>query len=174
MKNKPQIDVLISEADIAKRVKEMGEMISKDYAGKEVTLVTLLRGSVIFAADLARALDLDVVMDFMTVKSYEGTESTGEVRILQDLEEGVAGKNVLIVEDIVDTGQTLSKVFKLLKSRNPESLEICSFLDKPSRRKKEVHVKYVGYEIPDKFVIGYGLDFDQKYRQLPYIGVVTS
>lgn len=174
MNKKPKIDVLISKEDIAKRVKELGDIISRDYVGQELTVITLLRGSVIFTADLVRDISLDVIMDFMTVKSYEGTESTGEVRIIQDLEDAISGKHVLIVEDIVDTGQTLSKVYNLLKTRKPASLEICSFLDKPSRRKKEVQVKYVGYEIPDKFVIGYGLDFDQKYRQLPYIGVVSE
>lgn len=167
-----EIKSLISKEEIQNKVEELGKIISKDYEGKEILMVVLLKGSFIFAADIARAVDGDVQLAFMKVTSYEGTNSTGEVRILKDLDEKVNGRHVLLVEDIVDTGQTLCRVIEVLKSRNPASLEICTFLDKPSRRIKHVDVKYIGIEIEDRFVIGYGLDYNQKYRNLPYIGEV--
>ncbi len=168
------LKTFISQEVIAKRVAELGDEITENYKGQEVVLVILLRGSFIFAADLARALDLDVIVDFMVVSSYQGMETSGEVRIFKDLAENIHGRHVLIVEDIVDTGLTLTKILEVLKSRNPKSLETCSLLSKPSRRIKEVDVKYVGFSIEDKFVIGYGLDLDQKYRQLPYIAEILE
>ncbi len=159
--------VYISKDEIQKRVAELGKEISKEYEGKELLLVVLLRGSFIFSADLMRAITGDVVVDFMKVSSYVGQHSSGEVRVLKDLDEVIHNRHVLIVEDIVDTGLTLNKIMELLKSRNPSSLNICTLLNKPTRRIKQVYSKYVGFEIEDKFVIGYGLDEDQRYRQLP-------
>ncbi|PCI29038.1 MAG: hypoxanthine phosphoribosyltransferase [SAR324 cluster bacterium] len=168
------IEIYISQEQIREKVVELGKKISEDYQGKEILMIVLLKGSFVFAADLARAVDGDVRLDFMKVSSYEGENSTGEVRILKDLDEKINGRHVLVIEDIIDTGLTLTKIMDVLKGRNPASLEICTFLNKPSRRLKEVDVKYSGFEIEDKFVIGYGLDYDQKYRQLPYIGEVVS
>lgn len=169
MLKKPAL--LITEEKIKETVVELGKKITEDYQGQNLLLVVLLRGSVIFASDLIRSIDLNVSIDFMDISSYKGKTSTGNVQILKDLEEDIENRHVLIVEDIVDTGQTLHKVFDLLKNRKPASIEICSFLDKPMKRLKEVDVKYIGIEIEDKFVVGYGLDEDQKYRQLPYVGV---
>ncbi len=161
--------VYIAKENIAKRVAELGQQISTDYEGTELLLIVLLRGSFIFSADLMRAITIDVMVDFMKVSSYVGQHSSGEVRVLKDLDESIHGRHVLIVEDIVDTGLTLNKILELLKSRNPKSLEVCTLLSKPSRRIMEVEPKYLGFEIEDKFVIGYGLDVDQKYRELPDI-----
>ena len=169
-----KIEVFISEEDVKKRVQELGKEISKDYKGEEIVVVILLRGSFIFAADLVRAIEGDVIADFMVVSSYQGMETSGEVRIFKDLAENIHGRNVLIVEDIVDTGLTLTKILEVLNSRNPKTLQTCSLLSKPSRRIKEVDIKYVGFTIEDKFVIGYGLDLDQKYRQIPYIAELVE
>ncbi len=167
MKKKQKI--LISASEIAEKTSELAKQISKDYQGKEIFMVVLLRGSFIFAADLIRKIEPDVIVDFMVVSSYHGEKSTGEVRIIKDLSQSIHGREVLIVEDIVDTGLTLTKILDLLGSRTPGSMEVCTLLSKPSRREKEVDVKYCGFEIEDKFVVGYGLDVDQKYRQLPDI-----
>ncbi len=169
-----KIEVFISEEDVKKRVQELGKQISKDYKGEEIVVVILLRGSFIFAADLVRAIEGDVIADFMVVSSYQGMETSGEVRIFKDLAENIHGRNVLIVEDIVDTGLTLTKILEVLNSRNPKTLHTCSLLSKPSRRIKEVDIKYVGFTIEDKFVVGYGLDLDQKYRQIPYIAELVE
>ena len=159
----------ISTSTLQERIAELGKTISEDYKNEELIIVVLLRGSFIFASDLVRAIEGDLVVDFMVVSSYQGMETSGEVRIFKDLAENIHDRHVLIVEDIVDTGLTLTKIIDLLKSRNPKSLETCSLLSKPSRRIKQVPIKYVGFSIEDKFVVGYGLDLDQKYRQVPYI-----
>lgn len=166
--------VFISEEQIKNRITELGKEISKDYKDKELVIVVLLRGSFVFAADLVRAIEGDVIVDFMVVSSYQGMETSGEVRIFKDLAENIHGRNILIVEDIVDTGLTISKILEVLNSRNPKSLKTCTLLSKPSRRITEVQVKYIGFTIEDKFVIGYGLDLDQKYRHLPYIAEVIE
>jgi len=168
------IDELISAEDIARRVARMAAEIEKDYQGKEdIVLVGLLRGSVVFLSDLARGINLEAKMDFMVVSSY-GNEmnSSRDVRINKDLEEDIRGLNVIIVEDIIDTGYTLAKVREMLLLREPASLRICTLLDKPDRREAEVPVDYIGFRIPDVFVIGYGIDYAQKHRNLPYIGKV--
>ncbi len=167
-------NVLISREQIKETVEQLGREISKDYQGKKILIVVLLRGSFVFAADLIRELELDVCVDFMKVSSYQGRETSGEVRILKDLDENIHDRDVLIVEDIVDTGLTLTKILAVLRSRNPKSLEICTLLDKPSRRIKPVDAKYKGFAIEDRFVVGYGLDEDQKYRQLPDIEEIVS
>ncbi len=167
-------EVLISEDEIRKKVQELGKVISRDYLNKDLLMVVLLRGSFIFAADLIREIEPNVCVDFLKVSSYEGEESSGEVRILKDLDENIHDREVLVVEDIVDTGLTLSKILEVLMSRNPKSLEICSLLDKPSRRIRPVGVKYVGFSIPDRFVVGYGLDVNQKYRQLKEVVVIDN
>jgi hypoxanthine phosphoribosyltransferase len=168
------IKELISEEKIKNRVKELGKKIEQDYKGKgDIILVGLLRGSVVFLADLAREIDLEAKIDFMVVSSYGNSmESSREVRINKDLEEDIKDKNVIIIEDIIDTGYTLEKVKDYLQLKSPSSLEICTLLDKPERREVTVAVKYVGFEIPDVFVIGYGIDYAQKHRNLPYIGKV--
>ena len=169
-----KIRVLLSEEEVAKRIKEMGEVISSDYEGRPLHLICILKGGVFFTCELAKRLTVPVSMDFMSVSSYgSGTESSGVVRIVKDLDESIAGKNVLIVEDIIDSGRTLAYLIEILKQRNPESIHLCTLLDKPERRvKKQVKVDYTCFEIPDEFVVGFGLDYDQKYRNLPYIGVV--
>lgn len=166
--------VLISEEELMAKVKELGKRISEDYKDKEdVLLIGVLKGAFIFMADLIRCIDIPLQVDFMAVSSYgASTESSGVVRILKDLEQHVEGKNILIVEDIVDSGLTLSYLRKLLISRKPKSVKICSLLDKPSRRKVDLKVDYLGFEIPDDFVVGYGLDFDEKYRNLPHICIL--
>ena len=173
---KYHIDVLIEEKRIYTRVAELGAEISRDYAGADdVILVGLLRGSTIFLADLARKIDLEAKIDFMVVSSYGNSmESSREVRINKDLEEDISGKNIIIVEDIIDTGYTLEKVKDYLLLKKPASLKICTLLDKPERREASVDVDYVGFSIPDVFVIGYGIDYAQKHRNLPYIGKVVS
>lgn len=166
--------ILISEDQIKNRLREMGEKITVDYKGKDnFLLVGVLKGAVIFMADLVRHIELPLQVDFMAVSSYgASTESSGVVRILKDLEENVEGKNLLIVEDIIDSGLTLSYMYGILKSRNPASIRICTLLDKPTRRKVDIKVDYLGFEIPDYFVVGYGLDYNEKYRNLPYICVL--
>lgn len=168
-----QIRVLFTEEEVDKRIREVAEMINKDYEGKEVHLICVLKGGVFFTAELSKRITLPVSFDFMSVSSYgDGTKSSGVIRIVKDLDHALEGKHVLIVEDIIDSGRTLSHLVKLLRNRNPESLEICTLLDKPDRREAEVDVKYTCFTIPDTFIVGYGLDYAQKYRNLPYIGEV--
>ena len=170
-----KIKVMISEDDVDARIKELGDQISKDYAGKQVHLVCILKGSVFFTCELAKRITVPVSMDFMSVSSYgDGTKSSGVVRIAKDLDETLEGKDVLVIEDIIDSGRTLSYLLEVLQKRNPASMRLCTLLDKPDRRTHEVHVDYVGFEIPDEFVVGNGLDYAQKYRNLPYIGVVEG
>lgn len=165
--------VLYSEEDIQQKVAELGSLISKDYQDREIFAVCLLKGSIIFLSDLIRHISVPVQIDVMRASSYgESTESSGSVKILQDLDTDISGKDVLIIEDIVDTGRTLRKTFDLLAFRNPKSLKICSFLDKPSRRIESISIDYTGFTIPDHFVVGYGLDYAEHYRQLPYIGIL--
>nr|WP_145101987.1 hypoxanthine phosphoribosyltransferase [Sporomusa sp. KB1] len=165
--------ILFSETDVASRIKELGEAITQDYAGKEILMIGVLRGAVIFMADLARAIKLPVAIDFMAVSSYGSTtSSSGVVRILKDLDEDVENKHVLIVEDIIDSGLTLNYLMENLWSRKPASIKICTLLNKPDRRKVEVPIAYNGFTIPDYFVVGYGLDFAEKYRNFPFIGVL--
>jgi len=164
--------ILITEEAIRKRVNELAKVISTDYRGSKPLLVGLLKGSFIFLADLARALDIDSEIDFMTVSSYGNSMENSEVRILKDLGEPIQGRDVLIVEDIIDTGLTLSRILELLAARHPRSLKVCTLLNKPRRRKAEVTVDYNGFDIEDVFVAGYGIDFAQKYRNLPQLVVV--
>jgi hypoxanthine phosphoribosyltransferase len=167
-------DVLISEEQIRDKVGELGQRISTDYAGKAVTLVSVLKGSLPFMADLMRAIQIPVQIDLMEVSSYGGatTETSGLVRILKDLSSSIAGKDVLIVEDIIDTGLTLNYLLRYLRGKNPNSLRICALLDKPARRLVEIPIDYLGFTIPDEFVVGYGLDYGEFYRNLPFIGVL--
>lgn len=169
-----KIKVLLTEEEVTRRIGEVAAEISRDYAGRHVHLLCVLKGGVFFTCELAKRLDLSVSLDFMSVSSYgSGTQSSGAVRIIKDLDEPLEGKDVIIVEDIIDSGRKLSYLIEILKKRNPKSIELCTMLDKPERRvKKEVKVKYTCFTIPDEFVVGYGLDYDQKYRNLPYIGVV--
>ena len=165
--------VLLSEEQLRQRVRELGEEISKEYAGKEILMIGVLRGAVMFMADLARAITVPVMIDFMAVSSYgTSTSSSGIVRILKDLDEEVAGKHVLIVEDIIDSGLTLSYLVDNIKSRQPASVRICTLLNKPERRKVDLEVNYNGFAVPDEFVVGYGLDYAEKYRNLPFIGIL--
>ncbi len=165
--------MLIPEEKLEARIKEIGRKISEDYAGREILIVCVLRGGVFFACELAKHITVPVRMDFMSVSSYEdGTESLGRVKILKDLDENLEGRDVLIVEDIVDSGNTLHKLMRVLEVRRPASLKLCTMLDKPERRTVEIPVDYTCFEIPDAFVVGYGLDYAQKYRNLPYIGVL--
>ena len=168
-----KISVLISEQDVDARIAEIGAQISKDYEGKQVHLICILKGSVYFTCELAKRITVPVSMDFMSVSSYgDGTSSSGIVKIAKDLDESIEGKDVIVIEDIIDSGRTLSYLLEILQKRNPSSLKLCTLLDKPDRRVKDVKVDYVGFAIPDEFVVGYGLDYAQKYRNLPYIGVV--
>ena len=168
-----KISVLIPEEKIVERVEEIARQIEEDFHGEPVHLIGILKGSVFFVCELAKKLTLPVTIDFMQVSSYgDGMKSSGVVRISKDTDEGLVGKNTIIVEDIVDSGRTLSYLLKLLKERKPKSLKLCTLLDKPSRRVVDVDVDYVGFQIPDKFVVGFGLDYAQKYRNLPYVGVV--
>lgn len=168
------IRVLLTEEEVDKRVFEIASQINKDYEGKEVHLICILKGGALFMCELAKRLTVPVSFDFMSVSSYgSGTESSGNVKIIKDLDESIEGKEVLIVEDIIDSGRTLKHLKEMLFERGPKSMKICTLLDKPSRRvEKVVKVDYTCFEIPDEFVVGYGLDYDQKYRNLPYIGVV--
>lgn len=166
--------ILLTEEEILSKVEQLGKKITLDYQGKkDILLVGVLKGAFIFLADLMRNIQLPVQVDFMAVSSYgASTESSGVVRILKDLDQDIEGKNLIIVEDIIDSGLTLSYMCKILESRKPESLKICSLLDKPSRRKVDLEVDYLGFQIPDEFVVGYGLDYSEKYRNLPCIGVL--
>lgn len=164
---------LISEEDVAAKVKEIGAQITKDYEGKAVHLICVLKGGVFFTCELAKRIEVPVSLDFMSVSSYgDDTKSSGVVKIIKDLDESIEGKDVLIVEDIIDSGRTLSYLIEVLKQRNPASIRLCTLLDKPERRVKDVKVDYVCFNIPDEFVVGYDLDYAQKYRNLPFIGVV--
>ncbi|MGN0294505.1 MAG: hypoxanthine phosphoribosyltransferase [Lachnospiraceae bacterium] len=168
-----KIRVLLTEEEVDCKISELGAEISKDYEGKTVHMICILKGGVCFMCELAKRITVPVSFDFMSVSSYgAGTESSGIIRIVKDLDEPLKGKDVLIVEDIIDSGRTLNHLCKLLQNREPASIRICTLLDKPSRRVKAVNVDYTAFQIPDEFVVGYGLDYDQKYRNLPYIGVV--
>ncbi|MBR3762357.1 MAG: hypoxanthine phosphoribosyltransferase [Lachnospiraceae bacterium] len=168
-----RIEVLLSEEEVDARIKALAEQISKDYEGKEVHLICVLKGSVFFICELAKRITVPVTLDFMSVSSYGmDTKSSGVVRIVKDLDESIKGRDVIVIEDIVDSGNTLSYLLEMLSDRKPESLRLCTLLDKPERRRKPVKVDYVGFQIPDEFVVGYGLDYAQKYRNLPYVGVV--
>ncbi|MBE5900498.1 MAG: hypoxanthine phosphoribosyltransferase [Lachnospiraceae bacterium] len=168
-----KIRVLIDEQAVDQKIAELGAQISKDYAGKEVHLICVLKGGVFFMCELAKRITVPVSMDFMSVSSYgNDTKSSGVVKIVKDLDEPIEGKDVLVVEDIIDSGRTLSYLLEILKNRKPASLHLCTLLDKPERRVKPVEVDYTAFNIPDEFVVGYGLDYAQRYRNLPYIGVV--
>ena len=168
-----KIKVLISEEEVDARIRELGEKISKEYEGKQIHLICVLKGGVFFMCELAKRITVPVSIDFMCVGSYgDGTKSSGVVRLAKDLDESIENKEVLIVEDIIDSGNTLYYLMDVLRQRKPASLRLCTLLDKPDRRVKDVHVDWTGFEIPDEFVVGYGLDYAQKYRNLPYIGVV--
>ncbi len=165
--------IMISEEEISKRVKELGKQLTEDYKGKELLVVGILKGCMLFLSDLVRTIELPLTMDFMVVSSYGATtKSSGVVRIIKDLEREIEGKDVLIVEDIVDTGLTLSYLVENFKARNPKSVRVCSLLDKPDRRKAQVDIQYVGFKIPDEFVVGYGLDYGENYRNLPFVCVL--
>ncbi len=168
-----KICVLITEEELENRICELGKEISEHYQGESVHLVSVLKGGVFFTCELAKRLTIPVSIDFMSVSSYgNDTKSSGVVKVIKDLDESIEGKNVLVVEDIVDSGRTLRYLLENLKSRKPKSLRLCTLLDKPERRVTDVQVDYTGFEIPDKFVVGYGLDYMQRYRNLPYVGVV--
>ena len=168
-----KIKVLITEEEVDARIRELGEKISKEYEGKQIHLICVLKGGGFFMCELAKRITVPVSMDFMCVVSYgDGTKSSGVVRLAKDLDESIENKEVLIVEDIIDSGNTLYYLMDVLRQRKPASLRLCTLLDKPDRRVKDVHVDWTGFEIPDEFVVGYGLDYAQKYRNLPYIGVV--
>jgi hypoxanthine phosphoribosyltransferase len=166
-------DVLIDSDTLQNRIAELGEEVSSDYAGRDLLLVGVLKGAVFFMADLMRRLTIPCEIDFMAISSYgDGTDSSGVVRILKDLDINIDGRDVLVVEDIIDSGLTLSYLMRNLEAREPASLEICALMTKPERREIDVPVRYVGFEIPNRFVIGYGLDFAERYRNLPYVGVL--
>lgn len=170
---KETVGVLIDEETIDKRIREMGAAISSEYEGKQLHMICVLKGGSFFMCELAKRITVPVSLDFMALSSYgAGTESCGRVKIVKDLDEPIEGKEVLVVEDIIDSGRTLSFLMEMLKGRKPASLRLCTLLDKPDRRVCEVEVNHTGFCIPDRFVVGYGLDYDQKYRNLPYIGVV--
>ncbi|HKM04969.1 MAG TPA: hypoxanthine phosphoribosyltransferase [Lachnospiraceae bacterium] len=167
------VSVLITEEEVNSKIQQLGEQISKDYAGKQIHLVCVLKGGSFFMCELAKRISIPVSLDFMSVSSYGGdTKSSGVVKIVKDLDEPLEGKEVLVIEDIIDSGRTLSYLMEMLKKRGPKSLALCTLLDKPERRVVEATVDYTGFVIPDEFVVGYGLDYDQRYRNLPYIGVV--
>ncbi len=170
-----KIKVLIPEEEVTEKIRTIGEQISKDYEGKEIHLICVLKGGVYFATELSKHISVPVSIDFMSVSSYGGgTVSSGIVKIVKDLDESLEGKDVLVVEDIVDTGRTLTYLLEILKNRNPKTLRLCTLLDKPDRRIVDVKVDYTAFQIPDEFVVGFGLDYDQHYRNLPYIGVVET
>ena len=165
--------VLLTEDQLEQRIKELGAEITRDYQGKELVLAAVLRGSYVFMADLTRAIDLPLTVDFMAVSSYgAGTVSSGQVEIKKDLSDPIEGKNLLIIEDILDSGNTLYYLMDVLSARHPASIRICTLLDKPERRAKPIEADYKGFTIPDAFVVGYGLDYNEKYRNLPYIGIL--
>ncbi len=168
-----RIEVLLPEEKINARIRELGEQISKDYAGKNIHLICILKGGSFFMCELAKRITVPVSIDFMSVSSYgSGTTSGGTIKIKKDLDEPLEGKHVLVVEDIVDTGRTLSYLVELLKDRGAADVKLCALLDKPERREVDIRADYIGFQIPDEFVVGYGLDYDQRYRNFPYIGIV--
>lgn len=168
-----KIRVLLTEEEVNKKISEVAAQINKDYEGKEVHLICILKGGVFFTCELAKRLTIPVSLDFMSVSSYGGdTKSSGVIKIVKDLDEPLRDKDVIVVEDIVDSGRTLSYLLDMLKARGPKSMALCTLLDKPDRRVIDVKVDYTGFQIPDEFVVGYSLDYDQRYRNLPYIGVV--
>ena len=169
------VRVMIPVEEVDAKIAELGKKISEDYAGRQVHLICILKGSVFFTCELAKRITVPVSLDFMSVSSYgDGTASSGIVKIAKDLDETLEGKDVIVIEDIIDSGRTLYYLMDVLEKRQPNSLKLCTLLDKPDRRVKDVKVDYVGFEIPDEFVVGYGLDYAQKYRNLPYIGVVEG
>ena len=168
-----RISVLISEEEVREKIREIADRINSDYAGKELHIICILKGGVFFSCELAKMLTMPVSMDFMQVSSYgNATSTSGIVRIVKDLDDSMEGKEVLIVEDIIDSGKTLHYLIPVLKQRNPKSIRLCALLNKPDRREADVTIDYLGFELPDEFVVGFGLDFAQKYRNLPFIGVV--
>ena len=171
---KETVRVLSPEDKVDERIAQLGAQISQDYAGRQVHLIGILKGSIFFICELAKRITVPVTMDFMSVSSYgAGTKSSGVVKLIKDLDEPVNGKDILVVEDIIDSGRTLSYLLKNLSDRQPASISLCTLLDKPERREVDVEVDYQGFHIPDEFVVGYGLDYDQRYRNLPYIGVLS-
>ena len=171
--NNDILQVLFTEEQLKAKCAEMGAQITKDYQGKNLVLVTVLKGAVVYLADLMRCIDMPCAIDFMVVSSYgSGTSSSGEVKIIKDLDQDLTGKDILVVEDILDSGITLNYLKGLLASRNPASIRIAALLDKPGRRAVDLQADYVGYQVPDEFVVGYGLDYDEKYRNLPYVGIL--
>lgn len=167
------VEILLSEEEVDRRISEIGDQITKDYAGKDIHLICVLKGGSFFMCELAKRIDLEVSIDFMSVSSYgDDTKSSGVVKIVKDLDESIKDKHVIVVEDIVDSGRTLSYLLQNLTERGPASLGLCTLLDKPERRVVDVNVNYTGFQIPDEFVVGYGLDYAQRYRTLPYIGIV--
>ncbi len=169
-----KIEIMYSEEEINKRIAELGAQISREYQGKEITMICILKGAAAFTCELAKRIDLPVEMEYMRCSSYGNeTESSGVVKIDLDLDRPIRGKNILIVEDIIDTGRTMNYLMDILHDRGPASVKLCALLDKPDRRVADVSIDYTGFVIPDEFVVGYGLDYAQKYRNLPYIGIVT-
>lgn len=169
------VKIMLSEEEVTKRIEALGRKISEDYDGKQIHLICVLKGGVFFMCELAKRITVPVSMDFMSVSSYgSGSVSSGIVKIAKDLDEALEGKDVLVVEDIIDSGRTLSYLLEILSKRNPKSMKLCTLLDKPDRRVSDVKVDYVGFNIPDEFVVGYGLDYAQRYRNLPYIGIVEG
>lgn len=168
-----RVEVLLSEETVNARIREIGELIDKEYAGKSIHLVCILKGGSFFMCELAKRITVPISLDFMSVSSYgSSTESSGVVKIIKDLDEPLEGRHVLVVEDIVDTGRTISYLLELLKGRGAADVKLCALLDKPERRVVDVKADYTGFQIPDEFVVGYGMDYDQRYRNLPYIGIV--
>lgn len=171
---KHEISVLISEEELMKRIRELAGQISADFEGETVKLICILKGSIFFTCELAKRITVPVMLDFIQVSSYgSGTVSSGTINIKKELDEPLEEQNIVLVEDIIDSGNTLSKLIPVLKARNPKTLKVCTLLDKPDRREVEVNVDYNGFNIPDKFVVGFGLDYDQHYRNLPYVGVLS-
>ena len=167
------LKVLINEKELHSRIDEIAKQIEKEYKGKEITLICILKGSVFFTVDLAKRINGDVKLEFIRVSSYnDGTESSGEIKMKLDLKDSIQGKDVIVIEDIIDTGRTLAYLIEYLKMKKPNSVKLCALLDKPDRRVIDVKVDYTGFQIPDKFVVGYGLDFDERYRNLPYVGYI--
>ncbi len=170
-----KIKELLSEEEVDNRIRQLGEQITKDYEGQEVFLICTLKGASFFACELAKRITLPLTLDFISVASYgDGKQSSGEVRMIKDLDESIEGKNVIVVEDIMDTGRTLSYLMEILKKRHPRTLKLCALLDKPERRVVDIQADYTGFQVPDLFVVGYGLDYAQRYRNLPFIGVVEN
>jgi hypoxanthine phosphoribosyltransferase len=169
-----KFDILITQEEIQKRIYELAEVLDKEYEGKEVTVICVMRGAVFFAVDLTLKMKTKLKYEFLTIASYEGTESTGTIKLLQDLREPIEGKDVLILEDIVDTGRSMTYLLNYLKAKNPKSLKVCVLADKVAKREFEVPVDYVGFVVPDKYIVGYGFDIDNAYRNLPYIATVEE